>query len=554
MVLAVDQPSSCKKSEKCPKPCEPRCTEKRIVKKLAGSPTYLRSDEINVKCRNAVVGVIGVTAMAVRQTVQITGTEVPPPPTVTYIGTDLYRVEGSGFFTGDCGYIVTSAANVTVPLSAVVSRVTIPGSTTTVDIVRDPVPFENQRIARAQHVFVQVFNLHGLACSQLYEAVVVGVDGISNTAVLRIDMSKPFNKNRPTIKKAVYLKWGKPNKYPVGSEVFTITVSNGATRKFAGGFYSDMDIDNRFHFLPVLETTIPFRNPMVGGPLLDLNGNVIGLITGQSMNNDEDQLTESGTITQPTNDTLLQTQTLSDSDPLGNSSQAAVHTLGATIPIIGTVFALTAKIVKSIVRAFVKADDGKCTKRVILQDDELGSFFLYRKGFLNVHVELVTGATWLNHNVLVDTHGGLGVSSQLPTFTVRSPYYTALNGYFVRAINPDSVLFGLVEVGDIIVELACERIGDSAWGFYELLYDFMPGDAIKVTFLKNSNGYATSNCIYVRLEEPYVDVPLENTTVFAQYATPDGDLDPMPLIPAEVGRNGTVSGGGLGQQLDLSTP
>lgn len=593
-------------------------SSKRVAKKILGSPTYLTSAAINAKCKEAVVDVEGISVL-------VAGTFTPPTPGVPDSGSFtpvpsggegtpplsfLYRVCGSGFFT-DCRYILTAASNVIIPFTSPTSLPSdITFDSTTVDAtnfvyMREPLPDFNAQIVRANRVYVRVYNVNGTNCSYLYEAVVVGVDGAANVAVLRIDENLIFNKDKPCLEKAVFLKWGKSCLYPTGSAVYNIANSNQSTLKFSAGVLRDnRDVDVRFKYYESVDTDIPFFSGQVGSPIIDANGNVIGVGTGRTSDIHDEQLTNfltqkglggatfiDGTIStsqglvpqeQSGNDFGAGNQfTLNPAAaaevgggffggtvgnvppnfPLNNggpfeglpltaegtplpvtpSLQGTTGDInrvkGAQEAVRGILFGVAQNIAKRIARTFIKADQGSCTKRVDIQEDLAGNFFIYRKGWFNVHVELVTTNSWLNHNLSVspDTKTSQ-VSVTSPTFGVRVPFSSELSGYFVRCINSASPLAGILKPGDIITEIACQKLGANGVGFYSILWKFKPGDTVRLTYFKNSDNYATANCALVRLETIALDFPLETVGILQLFIpTVFFGYDPTPLCgPADL--------------------
>jgi hypothetical protein len=236
--------------------------------------------------------------------------------------------------------------------------------------------------------------------------------------------------------------------------------------------------------------------------------------------------------------------------------------LGSQQAIRGLLFGVSQAIAKRIVRTFIKADQGSCTKRVEIQEDQAGNFFFYRKGWLNLHVELNTTNTWLNHNLILSAPTSTTTISSTPSFSVRIPFSAEIDGYFVRCINPDSVLAGFLAPGDLITEIACQKLGANGVGFYSILWKFKPGDTVRLTYYQNANNYATASCAMVRLEDILVDFPLETVGVLQMFnGTVMFGYDPMPLCGPDsfafddfdfvTDLNGGYVSGGLGNSGDL---
>src|SRR5204863_9855299 len=147
---------------------------------------------------------------------------------------------------------------------------------------RLPAPSSSNPLAiRANRIFVRVYNVNDQHCSFLYEASLVGVDLEANVAVLKVDDRLIFNKSNPALKMAPFLKWGKSKKYPTGSNVHTVANSNLSVRQYNRGvIVNNYDQDVLLKFYSSIDTNMPFTEGMIGAPLVDDNGNAVGIITG----------------------------------------------------------------------------------------------------------------------------------------------------------------------------------------------------------------------------------------------------------------------------------
>lgn len=514
--------------------------------------TYLTSASVYAKGADAVVDVEAITVAVTGEFNTETGETTIDDDTDSFV----YRIAGSGFFT-DCRYIVTAASLVTFPPIQVI-RPSDSGPGIFDINIRNPVPAADAKVVRANRIYVRVYNVNGCGCSYLYEAVLVGVDGAANVAVLRIDETLIFNKDKPCLEKAVFLKWGKSCKYPIGSAVYNIANSEQSVRHFdAGVVRHNRNPDVRFKYYESLDTNISFLSGQIGSPLLDANGNVVGVGTGRSSDINFDQSTLHNDLLD--NEPLILTESLIPEEALGNDygqqplTGDLMRIKGSQQAVRGMLFGVPEATAKRIVKAFIKADQGKCTKRVEIQQDVTGPFFLYRKGFLNMHVELVTTNTWFNHNLSIDDNTVDSQPGPLPpTFTVRIPYCAELSGYYVRCINLDSPLASILVPGDIITEIACQKLGECGVGFYNLFWKFKPGDTVRLTYYSFNEDYALAHCVMVRLEEIAVDYPLEAVTFLNVFdPTIQGGFDPSPLCGLFT-TPGWVSGG-LGNPGDLIT-
>ena len=144
-------------------------------------------------------------------------------------------------------------------------------------------------------------------------------------------------------------------------------------------------------------------------------------------------------------------------------------------------------------------------RRVTIVRDPVGNFFVYRKGWLDVSLELVTTETWLTMNLSAN------LSTSPPSFTIIQPFCSAVEGYYVTAEPPggsdnplnDSEV--ALQPGDLITSMDCKKLGEEGANFYSILYKFEPGDTVNITFYRASEQYATAHCAMVRLQEPPVN-------------------------------------------------
>lgn len=482
------------------------------------SATSLTSAQVFAKAIDAVVDVEGISVLDFGEETAF-----------------VYRVAGSGFFT-DGRFIVTAAVNVILPTPEVIPQTTL---------IREPRPVPGATVIRANRIYVRV---HG-ECSFLYEAILVGVDPAANIAVLRIDQNLLFNKDRPCLEKAVFLKWGKSLKYPTGSPIYNIGNAEQSVPQFSGGYVrNNKNVDVRFKYYESLDTDLPFFDGLIGSPLLDYNGNVVGVATGRTSNINDDQITFHDPTTPGQ---VLQDSERPDVDPINNEADELQDDLrrkkGAQQEVRGLLFGVPEHVVKRIVRKFIKADTGKCTKRVHIQVDPVGNFFVYEKGWLNMHVELVTTNSWLNRNLIIEDTG----AGSTPTFELRVPQCGEISGYYVRCINPASPLFNVLSECDIITEVACHKVGQCGIGFYTILWRFNVGDTVRLTYYKQSEDYAVAHCVMVKLEDIFVDYPLESLQVFQFFnpAIPNG-FDWTPLCGPFNFSDGFIGGGALGNPGD----
>lgn len=322
--------------------------EPKLKAEILGSPTYLRPTQIANKALGAIVDVEAISVITTALPVPATATCVdpatgatitaPPATAPASIVPAVERREGSGFFS-DGRYIVTAANLVTLDNPSVVPILACPGTgpAVTVDVVigqRIPAPLGplfipgttsttaptgTVPVIRAGHIFVRVYCISDDAektkgknkcssggcgsgkcskacCSVLYEALLVGLDPQANIAVLRIDEKLQFNRGKPKLIKTPFLRWGQSRKYTKGSSVYNLSNADLTGNKFSAGVVRDnKDPDVASTFYEQFETDIVFHDGMVGSPLLDSNGNVVAVVTGETENIDNSDILEAPT-------------------------------------------------------------------------------------------------------------------------------------------------------------------------------------------------------------------------------------------------------------------
>ena len=141
---------------------------------------------------------------------------------------------GSGFIISDNGYIVTN----------------------------------NHVIDNAENISVLLYD------GTKYPAILVGNDRISDLAVLKIDA-----------KELSYLSWGDSNALQVGEQVAALgnplgEFANSMTVGYISALDREIDIDGTPRHM--LQTDAAVNNGNSGGPLLNLKGQVVGVVSAKS--------------------------------------------------------------------------------------------------------------------------------------------------------------------------------------------------------------------------------------------------------------------------------
>ena len=121
----------------------------------------------------------------------------------------------------------------------------------------------NHVIANAEDIIVRINNKE-------YKAKVIGADPYSDLAVLKIDTKESFN----------VVKFGNSDKARVGDWVMAIGNPFGLGGTVTSGIISARNRDiNLTRYDDFIQTDASINQGNSGGPLFDMNGNVIGINT-----------------------------------------------------------------------------------------------------------------------------------------------------------------------------------------------------------------------------------------------------------------------------------
>jgi S1-C subfamily serine protease len=319
------------------------------------------------QCKGAVVGIhaeyilVGKNATAVGAT-----TPLAPPP-----GSDAAPVRqdiilnGNGFLIEDNfivvpAHLVLLAPNVTAALNR------YPFITSTPNIANIALNYP----IRASRILVTVHNVNNTSTSFVYEADLVGVDGAGDIAVLAINPTKQWNQSNPALgPEQAHFCWGKSRLAQPGETVilmgdyvtsnFRITGYNAATAVDTGVLSDNRYVDYLGWILPELVlVSAPAYAVTSGLPILSIEGNVIG----------------------------MQTTDLS----MAASSSLFVNQRGS----IGSGFVAGPSefFMKKVVSTIIKGlKDKRCTKFLETVCDAAGSYFTYKKIYLGIAYEVLTG-------------------------------------------------------------------------------------------------------------------------------------------------------------------
>jgi S1-C subfamily serine protease len=162
--------------------------------------------------------------------------------------------QGTGFFVSKDGYIVTAA-----------------------HVISEPVDEKEEKgaIQPAKDIFVLVSPHY-----DVYKCRVVGIDGVGDIGVLKIDMDDSFNQNNHPITNQRYLPFLEKAKtgelayvlgYPLGTDLSSFSMGIVRNERFVAPSL----------FIPfnVVLITSPAYQGNSGSPIVNVDGDVIGLLT-----------------------------------------------------------------------------------------------------------------------------------------------------------------------------------------------------------------------------------------------------------------------------------
>lgn len=300
----------------------------------------------------------------------------------------------------------------------------------------------NSQIVKVNRIYVHVFNVNGMGESFIYDATLLGLDGAGDIAILKIEKTEhaPCICQQPTLTffnsqlispgDKIYLL-GNPNMLDYQSVVIG-TVRNNAYNDMLGQVVTEsMLIDCN-----IVEG-------ISGSPIVSSNG-VVGMATWYS-----------------------------DSSFGGGPSQ---------------------KIMESVLSALFEAIGGSPGQHTLYQEDPLGGFWIYYKGFMGITWNIVTE---LNYFFKADTNEKLD-----PPTKDRKIVGIAITGF----CNPDEVgvtspFAEFMEIGDIITHINDRPLGNLKGQISptSITWFKSPGDEITIKYRKMSESFNFSHCKSVAL-------------------------------------------------------
>lgn len=339
--------------------CEPKCEKDCSVKEC---PCY-SAQELSCLYKDAVVSVQSEFILIGASGPTGGGTVTGGTPAAPNARVDIAQL-GDGFFIKG-HYIITAASVVLMPpsLTSVVNRYPFNNP---IELGVTGTRIQNEMV-RASRILVTVYNVNGCGHAFVYEADLVGVDGAGNVAVLRINYKKPWNFSNPCIEKChPFFKFGKSRAAKDGERVYVLgdyvsdnvfrMITNGAGL-IAEGIISDHRYTDYtgFVFPEIVLVDSNTYTFSTGLPIINCQGEVIAMqITDVTAVNDDFATTTEGQ---------------------------------------GWVGGVSEFFMRRVIKALIKANGCRRSNdcHVELVNDTAGSFYRYKKGYLGIAYELLTG-------------------------------------------------------------------------------------------------------------------------------------------------------------------
>lgn len=324
--------------------------------------------------------------------------------------------QGTGFFVSPDGYIVTAA-----------------------HVISEPKDEKDDKgaIVAANEIYALVSPKY-----DVYKCRVVGIDGTGDIGVLKIDMDDPFNKNNPPIQNQKYLPFTNGVKtgdlafvlgYPLGTDLSSFSMGIVRNEKFVAPSL----------FIPfnVILITSPAYQGNSGSPIVNVNGEVIGLLTFVYYANDQ------------------------------------------TFESIGG--GPTASIVSFVVQRLIDADKRKIKGETLPVYFDRNSL-KYKKGYMGFDT---TKVVWF---------------SDIPTLVEKYSFPFKKPIGFRGQVQKGSPLYGILGNKDIIVRIDGKEIGalpdQTAPG--DILWRKVPGEKIMIEYYPlENNKYGSIKKMEVKLQD-----------------------------------------------------
>ena len=492
--------TSCSKKSKCEDSC--KSNKKHDLEFDLSKCDPVAAYKIYKKIANAVVRIQSQSIL----------TTVAAPAIPTSEDSNTLTINGNGFFIRD-HYIVCPARLVLIPPTLLANMNRYPYVN-----VNQPTPTGTipNTLTQVSRILVTVSNLNNKGKTFAYLARVIGIDGAGDVALLQIDPFAAYNKCNPKIDEChPRLRWADSRKLTPGFKVYSFGDFTGdftntqlydvgtqpAVHGFLGGLISNNKaIDYNGNILAeLLLVDFVVYEGKYGLPFIDQFGRLVG----------------------------MQTTNFSQRMVAGPSEF----------------------FMRRALKAFLCAGSVK-NNHLGVVGDAIGSFYTYIKGYLGVAWRVATAATF--DTVTQPANGQVDLKVSLSGQLYDGPSCKQIVGVQVLTLAgldtvdyvvvpgtpgtdplpdlPNSPLFGKINPGDIITHLNEYALGGERKQISPGLFTWnhLPGQIVKVTFRKFSDGYASTGTVLVTFDKypGLLDYPYYTLVDF-----PDASFPILPVFP-----------------------
>lgn len=404
----------------------------------------------------------------------------------------LITQRGNGFFIKG-HYIICPANLVLIGPKTGLKR--LPPS-----LIQSENGYSNQFI-RVSRILVDVSNVNGSGHSYSYEADIVGLDGAANLAVLRINPTKAWNINNPSIRVChPILQWGKSRNSCSGDTVIlignicspaSITGSDTTLAVAENAITLGILSDNRYVFpggqvpgeLLLLSNILP-HGEQQGLPIITTHGTVIGM---------------------------------------------TVHVYDSYTYNIG----LSEFFMRLPVKALIRSYQDKCIPEryqgfITLISDPIGDYYVFNKSWIGI-AGILMDAQDYDTTINITSRAPIAEGDAL----THLPCCKEILGYRVLAVAgelptevfipgnspPNSLIptlslspaYGIINRGDIITHLNGCPLGDRKGQISPslVMWRIQPGAKVKISYRKQTEQFEHTHEVIVHTQsyQPFLDFP-----------------------------------------------